>query len=112
MKIHSIEITFREVLFCVIAGSIFVFLFFILDSYLIAKDQNDLSRMNRAIILSNIEEFKHGIDTNIGDVFSPFELESYNGSYSIQFSEIAVFPFTVLSSFIVQRMPVYCPLDV
>lgn len=88
MKIHSIEITFREVLFCVTVGSIFIFLFFILDSYFIAKDQNDLSRMNRAIILSNIEEFKYGIDTNVGDVFSPFELEPYNGSYSMQFSEI------------------------
>ena len=88
MRIHNIEITFREILFCLAISFIGIGIFFVINSKFIAEDQNLISKMNQALILNNNEEFYHGINTDEGYVFSPFKIESESTWKTTKFQEI------------------------
>lgn len=86
---RKITITPREILVCLIAAAISVSAFFVFNSSFIAKDHDKISMMNRATIISSIDKFIHGMNTDIGHVFSVFELEGpTDRKYSTAFPEI------------------------
>lgn len=88
MRIHGIEITTREILFCLVFSFVGIGIFFVINSKFIAEDQDLISKMNQALILDNDEEFHHGIDTDEGYVFSPFKIEPESTWKANKFQEI------------------------
>lgn len=88
MRIHGIEITTREILFCLVFSFVGIGIFFVINSKFIAEDQDLISKMNQALILDTDEQFHHGIDTDEGHVFSPFKIEPESTWQTTKFQEI------------------------
>ena len=87
-SMNRIEITAKEILFCSILGILGIAFFMVIDSYLIAKDQDEISKMNQALIFNTIDEFNHGVRTDVGWAFCPFEIEGKDRKISKKFPEI------------------------
>lgn len=85
---NQVKFTAKEILFCLILGTLGFAAFMVIDSYLIANDQDEISRMNQALIFNTVDEFHHGVRTDVGWAFSPCIIEGKDKKVSDKFPEI------------------------